>query len=80
MRRFLVHHRHGPEECGVAFASFTGHASPLGHTDTVSSCPSGGHEIWWLVDAASSEDALELLPHFIAHRSTAVEIRKVHIP
>jgi hypothetical protein len=32
------------------------------------------------VDAASTEDALELLPFFVAERSTAVEIAEVVIP
>jgi hypothetical protein len=29
MPRYLVHHRHSQHECGVAFASFRGHESPL---------------------------------------------------
>jgi hypothetical protein len=36
--------------------------------------------IWWLVDAPGPEDALALLPFFVAARSTAVEVREVHIP
>jgi Cu+-exporting ATPase len=31
MPRFLIHHRHEPHECGVAFAAFRGHESPLRH-------------------------------------------------
>jgi hypothetical protein len=27
MARYLLHHRHEPEECGVVFASFKGHHS-----------------------------------------------------
>jgi hypothetical protein len=77
---YLLHHRHLPEECGAAFASFKGHPSPLRRTDTVASCFSGGHEVWWLVEASSTEAALELLPHYVALRSTAVPIRRVQIP
>ena len=80
MPRYLLHHRHEPGECGVAFAAFKGHASPLRHAATVASCLSGGHEIWWLVDAHSGEDALGLLPHFVAARATAVEVRTTTIP
>ena len=47
---------------------------------TVASCLFGDHTIWWLVTAPSSEDALELLPSFVAQRSTAVEVREVEIP
>ena len=79
-RRYLLHHRHGAEECGVAFASFKGLRSPLRHKATVASCRSGEHAIWWLVDAASPEEALALLPFFVAERSTAVEVREVTIP
>ena len=31
MTRYLLHHRHEPHECGVVFASFKGHQSPLRH-------------------------------------------------
>jgi hypothetical protein len=44
--RYLLHHRHDPDECGVAFAAFKGHASPLRHVPTVASCLSGDHAIW----------------------------------
>jgi hypothetical protein len=80
MPRYLLHHRHEPGECGVAFTSFKGDASPLRHSAAVASCLSGGHEIWWLVDAADAEAALAQLPFFVAERSTATEIREVQIP
>jgi hypothetical protein len=80
MTRYLLHHRHEPDECGATFASFKGYCSPLRHQDTVASCLSGGHEIWWLVDAESAEQAIALLPRYVAERSTAVPIRNVRIP
>jgi hypothetical protein len=80
MASFLLHHRHEPGKCGVAFAAFKGHESPLRHAATFASCAAGGHEIWWIVDAASTEAALDLLPHYVAQRSTAVPIRKIQIP
>ncbi len=39
------------DECGVVFASFKGHESPLRHRATLASCRSGGHAIWWTVEA-----------------------------
>jgi hypothetical protein len=80
MPRFLVHHHHEAKDCGVAFASFKGHASPLRHHETFSSCLSGGHAVWWLVDAASEHDALALLPPYVAARASAAEVRPVQIP
>ena len=80
MPRFLVHHRHEPHECGVAFASFKGHETPLRHRAALASCASGGHAIWWAVEAATEQDALALLPFFVAERSTAVAVTEVQIP
>jgi hypothetical protein len=80
MPRYLLHHEHGPAECGAVFASFAGHASPLRHQPTMSSCRFGGHAIWWDVNAASEADALELLPSYIAQRTTVVAIAIVDIP
>jgi hypothetical protein len=80
MPQYLLHHKHHPRECSVAFASFKGHPSPLRHKTTIASCLFGGHTIWWLVDAPSPGHALELLPFFVAQRSTAVEVQDVQIP
>jgi hypothetical protein len=80
MPRFLLHHRHGPRECGVVFASFKGHRSPLRHRVTLASCASGGHAIWWAVEAADDVQALGLLPPYVAERTTATPVREVEIP
>jgi hypothetical protein len=80
MPRYLVHHRHRPHECGVAFASFTGHESSLRRRATLASCASGGHAIWWTVDAATEAEALALLPFFVAERATATRVSEVLIP
>ena len=80
MSRYLLHHRHDPHECGVAFAAFKGHDSPLRHQATLASCRSGGHEIWWTVDTASETDALALLPRYVAERTTATRVNEVEIP
>ena len=70
MTRYLLHHSHEPHECGVVFASFKGHESPLRHQSTLASCRSGGHAIWWTVEAAAEEAALGLLPSYVAERTT----------
>ena len=80
MTGYLLHHRHKPDECGVVFASFKGHASPLRHRPTLASCRSGGHEIWWTVDRDSPEDALKLLPPYVAARTSVTRVTEVSIP
>ena len=80
MARYLLQHRHTPAECGVVFASFKGRESPLRHRRTVASCRSGGHEIWWTVDADTEGDALQLLPRYVAMRTTITRVSEVRIP
>ena len=80
MPRYLLEHRHEPQECGVVFASFKGHASPLRRRATLASCRSGGHTIWWTVDADTEEEALGLLPRYVAERTTASRVSEVEIP
>ena len=77
---FLIHHHHEPHECGVAFAAFKGHDSSLRHRVTVASCEFGGHAIWWRVQARGEQEALALLPFFVAQRATATRVREVEIP
>jgi hypothetical protein len=80
MARYLLHHRHEERQCGVAYAAFKGEASPLRRRPAVASCRSGGHEMWWVVEAGSPADALAQLPHFLATRATATPITEVQIP
>lgn len=80
MSRYLLQHRHSPDECGVVFASFKGNQSPLRHRATLASCRTGGHAIWWTVDAANEDDALRLLPFFVAERTTIARVSEVQIP
>jgi hypothetical protein len=80
MPRFLIHHQHAADECGVAYAAFRGHESPLRHRATLSSCAFGGHAIWWSVQAAGEAEALGLLPYFVAERATATQVGEVDIP
>lgn len=80
MSRYLLEHRHQPQECGVVFASFKGHKSPLRHRPTLGSCRSGDHAIWWMVEAESEADALGLLPYYVAERTTVMSVSEVQIP
>jgi hypothetical protein len=80
MPRYLVHHRHAARECGIAFASFKGHATYLRHRPALASCVSGDHAVWWTVEAPSEGQALALLPFFVAQRSTAISVTEVEIP
>jgi hypothetical protein len=80
MSCYLLHHCHEPNECGVVFAAFRGHRSPLRHRATLASCRSGGHAIWWTVQADSDNDALALLPFYVAERTTATRVSEVDIP
>jgi hypothetical protein len=80
MPRFLVHHRHEPHQCGIAFTAFKGHDSRLRHRAALASCPTGGHAIWWALEAASEDDALRQLPFYIAQRSTITQVTEVEIP
>ena len=40
----------------------------------------GGHAIWWQVETASAQEALELLPFYVAERATATKVSEVEIP
>ena len=80
MARYLLHQRHEPEDCGVVFASFKGHHSPLRRRPTLTSCRTGGHEIWWTVKAEGEKDTLRLLPYYVAERITITRVGEVQIP
>jgi hypothetical protein len=46
----------------------------------VASCPSGGHAIWWQVEAPDEVAALAHLPRYVAERTTAMQVSEVEIP
>jgi hypothetical protein len=80
MFRFVLHHRHTPRQCGVVFAALRGQQTPLRRRPVLASCISGGHEVWWTVEAPAEEDALRLLPPYVAERTTAARVSEVQIP
>jgi len=64
----------------MVFASFKGHQSPLRHRPTLASCRTGGHAIWWTVEAGSEEDALPGCCLYVAERTTVTRVSEVQIP
>ena len=80
MPRYLLAHRHAARECAVVFAAFKGHDSPLRHVPAIATCVSGGHEIWWIVDATDPDAAIALLPFYVARRTRVVVVTEVLIP
>lgn len=80
MPTYLLHHRHSADECGASVAAWRGFASPLRGTSAIASCQFGRHGMWWQVEAASADDALALLPRFVAQRSDAIRIAELQLP
>jgi hypothetical protein len=77
---FVLTHTHPAQECRVAAAAWKGFASPLRHRPTFGSCATGGHRLWWTVEATDRAAALALLPAYVACRTEAEEVREVAIP
>ena len=77
---FLLHHRHEPHECAAVFAAWTGFDSPLRGRTVESSCLTGGHALWWRVEAPDPESALAQLPGYVAARTATNEIREIQVP
>ena len=77
---FRLDHRHETNECPAVYAAWRGFDSPLRRTTALASCREGGHAIWWDVEADDVSGALELLPPYVAIRTTAVAVSEVVIP
>ena len=80
MPRFLIHHRHAAARVRRRVRGLPGPREPAPPPPTLASCASGGHAIWWTVEAATEADALALLPFFVAERSTVAAVSEVEIP
>ena len=83
--RFVLSHRHAPEECGVAFAAWRGFDSPLRHQSTLASCLDAGiddgeHVLIWTVEAVGPDHALAMLPPWLAERAEVQRVGEVSIP
>jgi hypothetical protein len=77
---FLLSHHHAPAECGRSFAAWRGFASPLRHADALSTCPLGGHGLWWFVEAPDQASALGQLPEYLSHQTEVIRVSRVPIP
>ena len=80
MPKFVLSHRHDADECAVAAASWKGFCSPLRNSRPLGSCATGGHRMWWTVEAPDPSAALAQLPPYVATRTFADEVREVRIP
>ncbi len=78
--RYLLLHRHAAAECPVVFAAWKGFRSPLRHHIAQSSCLTGGHYLWWTVEASDQASASALLPDYVAARTEVIEAREVLVP
>ena len=77
---FLLHHQHEPHECAAVFAAWAGFQSPLRQRTVASTCLTGGHELWWRLEAPDQASALAWLPRYVAERTTSIAIREIEIP
>ena len=77
---FLLTHHHTALECAQVFAAWRGFTSPLRHRDALSSCPQGGHRLWWVVDAPDEAAALGQLPANVSRQTEVTNVRLFPIP
>ncbi len=57
--------------CSRAWRGFT---SPLRHRDALSSCPQGGHRLWWFVEAPDEAAALGQLPEYVSRQTEVTNV------
>jgi hypothetical protein len=80
MALYVLQHRHELSECAATFAAWNGFDSPLRGGSAWCSCPTGGHHLWFVVEAADGDTALGQIPRFLAERTEAVLVAEVRIP
>jgi hypothetical protein len=80
MALYLLQHRHQPAECAAAFAAWKGFDSPLRERAAWCSCPTEGHQLWFIVEAPETKAALGQLPRYLAERCEVIPVAKVSIP
>ena len=68
------------EESRIATPAWKAYPNPLRHGRPLGSCATGGHRLWWAVDAADSGAAPGQLPPYVAQRTVAEEVREVPLP
>jgi hypothetical protein len=80
MPSYVLEHSHEAESCGVAYAAWSGYDSPLRRRPAIASCVTGGHRIFWFVEADDADAALRQLPEWLASRTAVSEVSEVEIP
>lgn len=80
MHDYVLYHRHAAADCATSFAAWSGFSSPLRRASAVATCVFGGHEIWWTVTAASTREALDRLPKYVADRTIAIRVSEIQVP
>jgi hypothetical protein len=73
-------HHHTAAQCPQMFAAWRGFVSPLRHREALSSCPHGGHRLWWLLEAPDEADALAQLPECVSQQTEVTSVRPFPIP
>jgi hypothetical protein len=76
---FLLTHDHTARECAQVF-EWCGFTSPLRHRDALSSCPQGGHRLWWLMEAPDEAAALGQLPERVGRQTEVTRVCLFPIP
>jgi len=77
---FILCHAHDRDDCGISIASWKAYDSFLRRGRPFGSCATGGHRVWWILEAADRSAALDQLPPFVRQRTIAEEVREVLIP
>lgn len=77
---FVLSNHHLAEECRITFAAWRGFSSPLRGTHALGSCPTGGHRLWWIVQATDASAALAQLPPYVASRTEVESVRELALP
>lgn len=62
------------------YAAWNGFESPLRGRRAMASCATGGHRMFWTVEARDASAALAQLPPFVAERTEISNVREVPIP
>ena len=72
--RYLLDHRHAPEECHAVHGSWDGFPGRLRQGVTPANCAAHGHGIWWRLRASNESEALAELPATVAERTRAIRV------
>jgi hypothetical protein len=92
LKTFVLIHQHTPAQCSIAYAAWSGFASPLRGRTVHSTCaryrssPRPGaaasplmHETWWTTEAEDGHAALIQLPAYVRDRTQAREVSELTI-